>query len=245
MKIYERLMGFCAARNAGSAFSNGESRTPRVRWIVELLEELAIPYEIDRFERRGGRFWNIQLNPIGDVRRWVCAHHDIVNPDSDNANDNSASIINAIALKLERPDIGVILTDGEEIGGIGAERFCERIESGEIERPDWILNLELTGLGGESFFYGGEGSNGPLGDLIRRVHPTAPRYSTPFNDSVRFRGAGLDSLVINPLPRLENGELDWSTLSRCHSVTDSIDRISVEDMQSFVESVLLPIFDEQ
>ena len=241
MKIYDRLADFCAQRNLGSAFHNGQSPTPRVRWIVGLLEELRIPYELDRFEVRGLRFWNIQLNPTGDGRRWICAHHDIVNPNSDNANDNSASVINAIALKLERPDIGVILTDGEEIGGIGAERFCERIELGEIPQPEWILNLELTGKGGLDFFIGGEGSNGPLGKSILALFEGCPRYSTPFNDSLIFRKWGIDSLVINPLPRLENGDFDWSGLSRCHSVSDSLETIDVADMRAFVEGVLIPI----
>jgi hypothetical protein len=245
MKIYGRIAEFCAVRNVGSAFENDGVATPRLMWLARLCAELGLPARVDRFQSGGIHFYNLIIEPEGGGRRWVSAHHDIVNPNSDNANDNSASCINAIALRLERPDIGVIICDGEEVGGIGAIRFCELIESGEIERPDWILNLELTGLGGESFFYGGEGSNGPLGELIRRVHPTAPRYSTPFNDSVRFRGAGLDSLVINPLPRLENDALDWSPLSRCHSTADSLDGISVEDMQSFVERVLLPIFDAQ
>lgn len=243
MKIYDRILDFCAHRNEGSAFHNGQSRTPRVCWIVALLEELCIPYELDRFERRGARFWNIQLNPIGDGRRWICAHHDIVNPNSDNANDNSASIINAIALKLERPDIGVILTDGEEIGGIGAKRFCERIQMGEIPQPEWILNLELTGKGGNDFFIGGEGSNGPLGASIMGRFDKCTRYCTPFNDAEIFRRHGLDSLVINPLPRLGSGEFDWSGLARCHSISDSLETIDVADMQQFVEEVLVPIMD--
>jgi hypothetical protein len=44
----------------------------------------------------------------------VVAHHD-VNNKIDNANDNSASVINAIMIKKLLPSINVILLDGENL----------------------------------------------------------------------------------------------------------------------------------
>ena len=84
----------------------------------------------------------------------VVAHHDIANPSIDNANDNSASCINAIALKLLVPELNVVLLDGEEHGGIGSQRLSEKINSGDFGSIEWVLNLELTGKGGDLFFIG-------------------------------------------------------------------------------------------
>lgn len=72
----------------------------------------------------------------GTSNRMVVAHHDIVNPDIDNANDNSASVINAIMIKKLMPEMNVVLLDGEEVGGLGAHRCSELINDGffgEIE----------------------------------------------------------------------------------------------------------------
>jgi hypothetical protein len=45
----------------------------------------------------------------------------------DNANDNSASVINAIMIKKLLPSINVILLDGEEFGGIGSQRVLSKL----------------------------------------------------------------------------------------------------------------------
>ena len=57
-------------------------------------------------------FYNIML--MGSSDKFVVAHHDIVNPASDNANDNSCSVINALTIKKLRPEINVVILDGEE-----------------------------------------------------------------------------------------------------------------------------------
>ena len=93
-------------------------------------------------------FYNIILS--GNSDKFVVAHHDIVNPNSDNANDNSCSVINALAIKKLRPEVNVVILDGEEPGGIGSTRLAERIKNGDF-RCRWVLNLELTGKGGKNF----------------------------------------------------------------------------------------------
>jgi hypothetical protein len=71
---------------------------------------------------------------------------------------------------------------------------------------------------------------------------------------VTFRKNGIDSVVINPIPPLNEGEtscvkwdhktyLDFSMLRNCHSERDTIDTINVNDMQEFVEEVILKIID--
>jgi hypothetical protein len=241
-KIYSRLEEFCRVRNEGTALRNGTKPTPRVLWIASLLEELGIEYELDEWvvntERR---MWNLYLHSGETQPLTIMAHHDIVNPDSDNANDNSASVINAIAAKLERPDLLVVLTDGEEIGGLGAARFARLVLERRLPRPAWVLNLELTGRGGKSYFIGDD-IEGPLKRYLLDRHG-AETVDVPFNDSVTLRRHGIDSVVINPLPKDKHGEFELWRLRRCHTAKDTLDEVSFVDMQEFVESVLLPIVD--
>lgn len=202
-------------------------------------------------------FYNIILK--GTSNKMVVAHHDIVNPNSDNANDNSCSVINAIALKKLKPEINVCLLDGEEVGGIGSKRVSDQINAGYFGKIKWVLNFELTGKGGKNFFIGNY--PGELFNLIvQKFDP--PITQTPFNDSVIFRENGIDSCVINPLPpkkvekeesgRFNGGSgyniitkdgvvLDHSLLFNCHSTEDSLSTISPEDMKEFVEEVAIKI----
>jgi hypothetical protein len=247
--IYKKIYDFCKVKNSGSALTNSNTPTPRVQYLMGLLKSLNIEFRLDSFKSRTVTYHNLILP--GDDSIAVSAHHDIVNPDSDNANDNSASVINAIALKLERPNSTVFLLDGEEVGGIGAQRVSTQILNGEFGKIESVLNFELTGVGGHRFFIGE--SEGKLADQVTSLF-NAPKVSVPFNDSVIFRQNGIDSIVINPLPLVKGencmsrveylGEkLDYSILYRCHSIKDSVDRISIGDMQDFVEKVVLKILE--
>jgi hypothetical protein len=246
MAIYDEIYAFCAAKNEGNIFKNGKNITPRIKYILYLLEKEGIDYDVDVFkvdEENDG----FNINLIGNSNKFVVAHHDIVNPNSDNANDNSCSVINAIALKKLMPSINVVILDGEEYGGYGSQHLSERINAGDFGEVKWVLNLELTGIGGERFFLGDY--PGPLTDHIQSIFD-CPIVRTPFNDSVIFRKNGIDSVVINPLPPTENETpvvcsdgtyLDFKILFRCHTMQDSVDKISTNDMQAFVENVVVKI----
>jgi hypothetical protein len=244
--MYDKIFEFCKVKNQGTVYKNGTSVTPRVKFLINLLNDLDLPYELDSFpvdEDTMG--YNLVLR--GTSKKMITAHHDIVNPNIDNANDNSASVINAIATKLLHPGLHVVLLDGEEVGGLGSQRLSEEINEGSFGTIDWILNLELTGRGGDTFFIGNY--PGKLTDHIRGIFD-CPIVNTPFNDSSIFRNNGIDSVVINPLPILESGEspvkwgdqyLDFSMLHNCHNEKDTLDTISVGDMKLFVENVISPI----
>jgi hypothetical protein len=71
---------------------------------------------------------------------------------------------------------------------------------------------------------------------------------------VTYRSNGIDSVVINPIPPLNEGQtsqvrwddntyLDNSMLRNCHSERDSISTINVVDMKEFVEDVLMKILE--
>ena len=255
--MYSNIYDFCKVRNLGNCFKNGVDPTPRVQFLTDLIESLSIEYELDTFSysediekvssKSKNNFFNIIMP--GSSNKMVVAHHDIANPASDNANDNSASCINAIALKRLVPDLNVILLDGEEVGGIGSEHAAEQIKVGDFGSIDWVLNLELTGRGGDLFFIGNY--PGALSNLILSQFE-CPVFDTPFNDSVLFRRHGIDSTVINPLPKKVKGsrgpsvkmngfDLDVSILYLCHSMEDSADKINDADMKIFVENVLQKI----
>ena len=150
--LYNKIYDFCKVRNFGSVYSNGDKPTPRVQFLMRLLESESIKYELDTYQSRDTNCYNLILK--GDSNRMVVAHHDISNPHIDNANDNSASVINAIMIKKLMPHINVVLLDGEECGGLGSQRVSEQINDGYFNTIDWVLNLELTGKGGKYFFIG-------------------------------------------------------------------------------------------
>jgi hypothetical protein len=223
---------------------------------MELLDSEGIKYELDSFEDSSKAGWynsdkNTYFNIImkGSSNKMIVAHHDIVNPNIDNANDNSASVINVIATKKLKPEVNAVILDGEEIGGVGSNRLGKQIINGEFGDIEWVLNFELTGKGGKYFFIGDY--PGPLTDKIKEMFD-CPVVKTPFNDSVTLRKYGIDSTVINPLPPLPEGEtsqvrfhdgkfLDFKLLYNCHSPNDSLSTISTEDMKEFVEKVILKI----
>lgn len=261
--IYSKINEFCSVRNVGNCFRNGTEPTPRVKFLLELLDSEGIEYELDIFQQYSKRsrlknfgreentnnFFNIILR--GNSSKMVVAHHDIQNPNIDNANDNSASVINAIALKKLRPNLHVVLLDGEEMGGIGSTQLSKQIVNGDFGQIDWVLNLELTGKGGKYFFIGNY--PGPLHDRIKSLFD-CPVVNTPYNDSVTIRSFGIDSCVINPLPPLPEGKtskvqfndgiyLNYDYLFHCHNVKDSLDSISTQDMKEFVEEVVLKIIE--
>jgi hypothetical protein len=54
--IYNKIYDFCKVRNKGNCFNNGSEPTPRVKFIMELLDSEGIEYELDEFvEERFGR----------------------------------------------------------------------------------------------------------------------------------------------------------------------------------------------
>lgn len=339
--IYEKIYDFCKVRNEGNCYKNGPEPTPRVKFLMDLLDKEGIKYELDQWteereeysfrwrprkrkpnvdikgnrdyfrnllrdvddfeedddeflddldfgddiddidipeddpieeddikndEKKNELFWyddeeeeqkpkklltNYYYNIIikGSSNKMIVAHHDVNNHTIDNANDNSCSVINAIATKKLKPEINVVLLDGEEFGGKGSERLSKQINEGKFGNIEWVLNFELTGKGGKYFFIGSY--PGKLSDRIKEIF-NCPVVFTPFNDSIILRRNGIDSTVINPVPPMPNGKksdvvapdgtyLDTSILHHCHSPKDTVANISPVDMKEFVEDVVLKI----
>jgi hypothetical protein len=243
--MYNKIFDLCKVRNKGLIYENDSSPTPRVQFLMDLLDSEGIEYVLDKFEFKKTFAYNIVMKGISN--KMVVAHHDIVNPNIDNANDNSASLINAIMVKKLRPDMNVVLLDGEEIGGIGSQRVSEQINNGDFGSIEWVLNFELTGKGGKHFFIGDY--PGVLSDRIKSLFD-CPIVQTPFNDSVIFNKNGIDSVVINPLPPVDkvtkvkwndDTYLDFKLLFNCHNEKDTLETIDIADMKEFVEEIVLKI----
>jgi hypothetical protein len=245
--MYSKIYDFCKVRNVGSVYENDPNDpTPRVKFLMDLLQSEGIEYELDKTHTDRFTIYNLILK--GTSNKMVVAHHDVNNPSIDNANDNSCSVINAIMVKKLMPEMNVVLLDGEEFGGIGSQRVSDQINEGYFGDIEWVLNLELTGKGGKNFFIGNY--PGRLYNHIKSLFD-CPIVNTPFNDSVIFRRNKIDSCVINPLPPLTNGKksnvkygeeyLDYKMLFNCHTSQDTIATIDPKDMQEFVENVLIKI----
>jgi len=202
---YKVIYDFCKVRNLGPATYNGiDEYTPRVKFLISLIETLGLEYEVDTFQLRGNNLHNIYLKGSSD--KWVMAHHDVCNPNIDNANDNSASVINCIGLKTIRPDINVALVDGEEppVMGAGSFHFGEMVKKGKLNCK-WVLNLELSGIGGENFFIGNYNT-----DLTKKIKEKfgCATMNVPFNDaSILISKHGINSALINPCPLKSEWEI--------------------------------------
>lgn len=249
---HEILPAFCKERNLGSSFlANGDvdEATPRINFIRNLLEKYKIPYEMDSwlFEPYGilkmimehpTMLHNIYLK--GTSNKMVMAHHDVMNYKTDNCIDNSGSVINAIAIKLLNPEVNVVFTDGEEIGGHGSQRVGERILGGYFGDIEYVVNLELTACGGKNFFTEPYPRSG-LYKKIKTLFPKTPVTRVPFHDGMILRDLGIDSLVINPLPLDRKGKMDTSIIAYCHTIKDTIALANYDEMDIFVKEIVTPL----
>lgn len=256
------LGNFCRIKPEGTWRDNPEGRLPaRAEFIVNLAEQLGFETSVDIWHVAEKPLYNVHVHGKGPLM--LIAHHDINNPDSENANDNSASIINALLLKTRRPHVPLTFTDGEEFGGFGAKRLGHRILEKTVPGAPYVravLNLELTGLGGKYFFLGkGLGDDSDLSHFIQDMFQ-CPTYHVPFNDAVILDSMGIDTVVINPLPPLLESQKTWQVgyndtdpivylgehlnkriLHLCHSPEDKVKRLSNDDMKEFISVVLEPI----
>jgi len=234
-----------------SAFDWFEEDIDRLRQLLELAKHNRDGYEKIYMLKSLIRYKNEMLHPKepetffnlylhGSSDKMLMAHHDVVNIHADNTNDNSASVINAIACKTLMPDLNVAITDGEEIGGIGAHRAAKKIKEGHFGDIEFVLNFELTAVGGKNFFIEDKRSS-KLFKRVEELFPGVETHFTPFHDGIVLREYGIDSIVINPLPRLPGGKLNFSLLSYCHSFRDNIALANYDDMKDFCEKVVTPI----
>jgi hypothetical protein len=242
--------------------------TNRVQYIIHQLTILNIEHEVDMFDTKNvhtcteteNKFVNINVfikgnNTQGQDKTIVfLAHHDVANIESENAQDNTASVCNLIDLcikvksKAQKGELNnnvlIVFTDAEEIVSFtnsGATRLANRIKKGDFGNVEGTINLELSGLGQN--LWATAYSNCQL--LNTCISVGATYKLTPFSDTATlFRNGVPNSVCIGILP---NDEIDTEvnknsfpkTWMLCHSKTDTFDKTNKEDMTWFVDTVLL------
>jgi len=229
--IYNELYNFCKVRDTDRrSFSN------RAKFLIDLLTRLGIEHKVVRTKSERYRKYFYNIYAFGNSDKFLSAHYDIIDIRADNANDDSASIINMIAYKQKNPSINLLILDGEEppYGGSGS-RFASAYLKANSIPVKWIFNLELTGVG-KSFFI--DNADTKLGKCIETQFPGCIRIGTPFNDAMIFRANGFDSCVLTTVDIKEDGKPDMDVLWHSHSPQDSVDKMKIEDMRNFVDNVL-------
>lgn len=240
---YEILREFCKVRDTARAFGKTEPISNRGQFIIDFLRQNEINPNINTF---GDNLTNIETSfGDGDLGVMFIAHYDIVNLNSDNMNDNSASV--AILLDLARKlkdmklyqKVHIVFTDCEESGGRGARQLGTEILDGKFGDIDWVCNLELCGVGSELFI---ENYENHLTDLMNAVEENIGVTRVPFNDSVVLRRMGITTICIGlaPLDQL-NETHKWGYCehwSFCHRDADKFERASENDMNRVLDFTL-------
>lgn len=235
--------------------------TNRVCFIIEQLNNIGANYKLHTFDSFGTTVKNYNtaklVNIIVEFKAEnelpgivFMAHHDINNIHSENCQDNSASVCNLIELcdrlKNEPParTTYIAFTDKEEFGGIGATNLSIMINKKQLGEIEYVINLELTGLGNAIWIdnaYNMEHSGlTPLAEKFQQVVGTENLniVNTPFNDAMVLRRFGIDAICTGILPEAEM-KTNKRTWSLCHSNLDTIDKINPQDMQNFVDKLVL------
>lgn len=208
-------------------------------------------FELLPFFIRSMHFYNIIVPVITGKDSntiFLTAHHDVININSNNINDNTASIINLLVLIQMLRDnandinhnVYIAFPDCEEYGGEGAKIIANRIISGKYGNVQYVLNLELTAHGKniwlENVPYRFKKENFLTDRLIKFLGDgNWEKSRIPFADSFIFQWHEIDSVTIGTLPDAPTGvytsKYDYSVWRICHQ--DNDDKYSLEDMQNF------------
>lgn len=229
--IYNEIHNFCKIRD-----TNRLTYSNRAKYLVELLTKLNIEHKVVRSYHQRFKKYFYDIFCFGSSDKFLSAHYDIININSDNANDDSASVINCIAYKLMNPTINLLILDGEEppYMGAGSDLASRYLKKNNIP-VKWIFNLELTGVGKHFFI---DTAKTQLAKNIIELFPDVLVTQTPFNDAMIFRSYGFQSNVVTTFDMDEIGKPDLSHLYISHTLQDSSNKMNIEDMKNFVENVV-------
>ena len=265
---YEFLVDLSSVHNLYSAnIPQPNPITNRAMYIIDTLNKLGVKYSLDIFEAQGGnditwgnssysshKLVNIIAEPNPQVTGPAivfCAHHDVMNVHSQNAQDNSASVCNLLRLssliktsKDEHQRTIILFSDSEEISAKGANRFAKKSSSikgsrnisheiyGEISA---VINLELTGNG--TIIWSDCEKNKSEDELHISLETTLghniQKLRTPPSDAIAFRRYKYPVLCIGILPEYDMKKHD--TWRICHSIDDTIEKCNGTDMENFTK----------
>jgi hypothetical protein len=217
-------------------FLKSKNDEERYNWIVNKLTELNIPFDTSTFqgEKYDRTFTNIYLRGSSD--KWIMAHYDTVRPEF-SANDNSASVINAIRIKTLVPEINVAIVDGEEppYMGLGSTQFAKEVGMGII-KCKWVLNLELTGVGDQICL--GQRQQGELKSLFHNYRDGFEEIYVPFSDSDILDKYKIPNVVLFTLPKDESGQSIHEYIWYCHTKKDHPGILTTDTMEWLTDNYL-------
>lgn len=230
--------------------------TERVKYIVNALAEMGVTYTLDIFSSYGEMFVNVEVffKGLTNETKGYIAHHDINNPNSENCNDNSASVsilldfVNEVKNRdILIDNVLVVFTDNEEFGFSGAKRMAKNIQLNKYENVKFVVNLELTAFGTEFWQDSDKGTYLSIQlekEILNTLEKNLFVVKTPPNDSMILRERGVDSICIGTLPKLEMDiafEKNYcSTWGTCHKLNDTFDKANGEDM-NIVKNLLIEL----
>lgn len=256
----EILDGFLGVKNSRTHFQNTSPKlSERAVFIIQQLTEMGFPFSVELFSIQGVYFYNIIVPVIRKETEdtiMLTAHHDVLNINSNNVNDNTASIVNLLVFMQkiwENPkeintNIIVAFPDCEEYGGVGAQIISQDIQNGKYGNVKYVLNLELTAHGQhiwqEFMPYRFKQKNSLTDKLYSFLGSENIESSPiPFADSTIFQKNEIDSVTIGTLPLNSIGNYDYSIWSICHR--DDDDKYNLEDMENFTNFLFNFIKSEQ
>lgn len=267
IKSYHHLHFMCKnVRNESPATGNLSPITNRLQYIMEALSTQGVSFELDVFNsRRATDTLYANNNKLANVVVYYkgnntelptivfTAHHDIANSNSENCQDNTASVCNLLDLASKvkvKHDEGLLeqsvvigFTDCEELGGRGIDKLNAQIKSGKYGNLECIYALELTACGTELWVSGSmEGSSET--EKLKAVNDNQLNFvRTPYNESVNSRSQGMTACCIGILPVSEIEVVKQrgycGTWGLCHRMEDTFEKsANEEEMDSFVELMI-------
>jgi MFS family permease len=224
-RVMERVRGVVgdAEGGAGQPRTIGsEAHARAVQYVVDELKAMGVTAQLQRGEmpNRFKRTESVQLvniiAPLGvgpeeaDEYVAIAAHIDSV-PGATGAGDDALGVASALevarALRARAPtqqggryprEVVLVITDGEELGLLGAELFCR--EHPLAERIGAVVNLDNRGTSGPAFIFETGPDTTALAEIMasRVPHPrttsvaaTIYDYMPNGTDFTVFREAGM------------------------------------------------------
>ncbi len=249
--IQNTLTELCKVRDMHNSTKGDSEYSNRLKYIIKVLGENNIYFQIDHFEIYTEKYHNLIIsfiNEKNDNALILTAHYDIVNIESDNCLDNSSSITNLlyIAKKLNElknelnKNIYLIISAGEEVGGIGAQYISSKINNKIYGETTKVINLELTGFGNTIII---EDNKDYLDELIYEKlykYFDVVKERMPFSESFIYNLHDIPACTLS-LGNKINNKIYLSHWRLCHSLDDKIDLANFEDMENFCDTLLILI----
>lgn len=256
MTSYEFLKIFSQIQSNSSFDRKAPTWTPRLLKIKEILDYFQIQYKVKHYIVNGFEeryFTNIYISfGTENENKGVLflAHHDISNERSENCQDNTSSVCHILEMiknlkdkPLSRP-VHFAIVDSEEHVNVhccGSQVLSEDIHNGLFGELELCVNLELSGLGKNIWVSSFEKFPDICEKYIQSLN--AYKVKTPFNDAYVLSLYDVPAMCIGIL---DDKDIDiaynqigypfiWDL---CHSLDDTFDKISKEDMEEFQNKLI-------